>query len=120
MTMTERLLASGSEHGQQTVFVNKFERIWPEVFIHSIPNGGRRSGAEGAWLKAEGMRPGVPDLFVPEWKLYIEMKKAGGTVSPAQKAVHKILVRAGYIVVVCYGCDDALEQCRRHRLGCGE
>lgn len=67
-------------------------------------------------LKAEGMRAGVPDLFVP-WPardgdgritcpgLYIEMKRPGVTassVSPEQRVFIAFLRAAGYRVEVCY------------------
>jgi hypothetical protein len=34
----------------------------------------------------EGVSPGVPDLFIPDWLLWVEMKREkGGRVSPEQK-----------------------------------
>jgi len=52
----------------------------------------------------------VPDLFIPEWKLWIEMKKEGGSVSKPQKEWIDYLCNVGYRVLVCYGRDDAIEQ----------
>lgn len=34
-------------------------------WIHHIPNGGKRDKRTAANLKAEGVRPGVPDIFLP-------------------------------------------------------
>lgn len=35
---------------------------WPLLF--AIPDGGRRDAVTGAHLKAEGVRAGVPDMFL--------------------------------------------------------
>lgn len=53
---------------------------------------------------AQGMLKGAPDLFLPVFKLFIEMKRRdGGVVSESQKKVHKILRELGYKVEVCNG-----------------
>ena len=67
--------------------------------------------AQGASLKAEGVQAGVPDLFVPAWSLWIEMKReTGGTVSPAQRDWIAYLEGIGHTVIVGRGFDDAREQ----------
>ena len=33
--------------------------------MFAIPNGGARDAITGAILKAEGVKPGVPDVFLP-------------------------------------------------------
>ena len=66
---------------------------------------------EAARFRAEGVSAGVPDLCIPEWLLWVEMKRQkGGTVAPAQKDWHAYLVGAGHTVMVCRGCDDAIAQ----------
>lgn len=53
---------------------------------------------------AQGMLKGVCDLFIPQYKLFIEMKRrSGGVVSDKQKNVHDILKSYGYNVEVCNG-----------------
>ena len=53
---------------------------YPELkLLHHIPNGGRRDPIEAKHLKAQGVKPGVPDLCLPVARgnfhgLYIEMK----------------------------------------------
>jgi hypothetical protein len=59
-------------------------------------------------LKKMGVVAGIPDLFVPSWKLYIELKREkGGAVSPAQKKIMLYLQRVGYTVFVCHGAEEA-------------
>lgn len=82
--------------------------------MFSIPNGGQRGKITAQKLKLEGLTPGVPDLFVPEWRLWIEMKRIrGGTLSTAQKQIIPELERVGYTVIVGYGCEDALDKVKR-------
>lgn len=99
-----------TEHQAQVAFVNWFRLAYPGVLIFAIPNGGLRNKVTAARLKAEGARAGVPDLFVPEWRLFIEMKKTkaeGGRLSQAQREMVVALRKAGYETAVCYGLDEA-------------
>lgn len=104
-----------SEHFEQRELVRWFRQTWPGTLIFAIPNGGARSLATAGRLKAEGVMPGVPDLFVPPWWLWIEMKRAkGGVVSPDQKKMIKALESVGYCVLVCRGFEDAKAQIEQH------
>lgn len=59
---------------------------------------------------AQGMLKGCPDLFLPEFDLFIEMKRRdGGVVSLEQQKVHKILRSLGFRVEVCHGAKAAWE-----------
>jgi len=100
-----------SEHLEQVRLVSWFKRQWPSVRIFAIPNGGGRSMAQGASLKAEGVQAGVPDLFVPAWLLWVEMKReTGGVVSPVQKDWIAYLEGIGHTVIIGRGFDDAKRQ----------
>ncbi len=100
-----------SEHLEQVRLVSWFRRSYPSVRIFAIPNGGGRSMAQGASLKAEGVSPGVPDLFVPEWNLWVEMKReTGGVVSPVQRDWIEYLESIGHRVIVGRGFEDAKRQ----------
>jgi len=76
-----------------------------------MPNGGHRGASQGASLKAEGVTPGLPDLFCPEWNLWVEMKREkGGIVSPVQRDWIQYLEGIGHRVIVGRGFEDAKRQ----------
>ena len=100
-----------SEHTEQREFVAWFRKRHRGVRIIAIPNGGQRSIATAARLKAEGVMPGVPDLFIPAWRVWIEMKREkGGTVSADQKDWIAYLTECGYRCFVARGAEDAKRQ----------
>ena len=80
-----------------------------EQLLFAVPNGGERNVIVAARLKAEGVRAGVPDLFLAHPNneyhgLFIEMKKAkGGVVSDNQKCYLDLLKTNGYRAEVCRG-----------------
>lgn len=86
-----------------------------EQLLFAIPNGGQRNIVTAKRMKDEGVRAGIPDLFlaVPRGKfhgLFVEMKKQrGGVVSESQKACMEMLSANGYCVTVCHGFTDAQE-----------
>lgn len=93
-----------TEHLEQREFVSWFRKTHPGVRIFAIPNGGWRGIATGTRLKAEGVSAGVPDLFIPEWRVWIEMKRAkGGALSAKQKEWRDYLIGCGYTVIVAHG-----------------
>lgn len=97
-----------TEHEEQREFVQWFRQTYPGALVFAIPNGGKRGKAEAGRLKAEGVTPGVPDLFIPALGLFIEMKRTqGGSVSAEQKRVMAALELCGYQCAVCKGCDAA-------------
>lgn len=110
------VLKTPTEHEEQREYVRWFRQTYPEVRIMAIPNGGARSPATAGRLKAEGVSPGVPDLFIPAWGLWVEMKRAkGGKVSQEQKEWHSYLASCGYRVIVGLGKTDAIKQTQQLR-----
>jgi hypothetical protein len=86
--------------------------------LFAIPNGGARNAITGALLKAEGVTPGVPDLFLAQLSggfggLFVEMKRLGGKCSDAQLDMHEDLRASGYAVEVV----DDFEGFKRAVLG---
>lgn len=103
-----------SEHEEQRDFVAWFRREHPGTRIFAIPNGGARNIVTATKLKLEGVCPGVPDLFIPDWLVWVEMKRAkGGSVSAYQKDWHQYLVGLGHRVVIGLGCGDAIDKINR-------
>ena len=87
---------------------------WPELrLLHAIPNGGSRNPIEARHLKEQGVKAGIPDIFLPCARggfngLYIEMKRRkGGRVSIEQKKIMIALREQGYRVVVALGWEEA-------------
>lgn len=100
-----------SEHLEQREFVSWFRKNHPGVRIFAIPNGGARSLATAGRLKAEGVSAGVPDLFIPAWLVWIEMKRVdGGTLRKKQKDWRDYLASLGHSVIVAHGQEDAKAQ----------
>lgn len=100
-----------SESAEQIGFVRWFEGRFPGVRIFHIPNGGHRALSVAKKMKEEGVRPGVPDLFIPAWRLWVEMKAAiGGRLSAEQKDWIAYLEGVGDTVIVGRGARDASVQ----------
>lgn len=73
--------------------------------LFAIPNGGARSKITGAILKAEGVRAGVPDLFVCVPRggfhgLYLELKSPIGRLRPDQVTFMASATSQGYLCEV--------------------
>lgn len=109
--MEKRFDRIPTEHEEQRELVRWFRQTWPGMRIFAIPNGGARSAATAGRLKAEGVSPGVPDLFIPALKLWVEMKRTkGGSLSAEQKDWIKYLESVDYCVIVGKGAEDAKEK----------
>ena len=94
----------------QSALVEWFRHRWPGVRIMAIPNGGLRNKVTANRLRWEGVSPGVPDLYIPAWLLWIEVKTEKGRLSSAQKGWIKYLESIGQRCLVVYGLDDAIDQ----------
>lgn len=91
-----------TEDAEQATLVSWFRREYPGVLIFSVPNGGFRHKSTAQKLKQTGQVAGIPDLFIPEWLLWIEMKRVkGGRLSPDQKEKIEYLNRIGHKAIVC-------------------
>lgn len=104
---------SGSEHAAQTALFGwaampDVQIKYPELqWMFAIPNGGLRDKITASNLKAEGVKEGVSDIFLPvprgSWAgLFIEMKRpksargrAGVTKSSQEKFI-EAMVALGY------------------------
>jgi hypothetical protein len=109
MAKLQRAIAT--EHEEQCLFVQWFTLQFPSVRFFSVPNGGKRHKLTAVKLKREGASAGVPDLFFPAWKLFIEFKRSkGGKLSEAQKGWIEYLESVGYSCITVHGFDDCKQQ----------
>ncbi len=88
----------------------------PELaLLYAIPSGGKRSKATAGKMKAEGVKPGVPDLHLPVPRgryhsLYIELKRPGGSLTPEQPHWLAALGRHGHKCAIHHTADGALAE----------
>ena len=81
---------------------------YPELaLMYHIPNEGKRSVVNGAALKRQGLKKGVPDICLPVPRgkyhgMYIEMKRIDGKPTAEQKDFINELAKQGY---ACYVAD---------------
>lgn len=70
----------------------------------AVPNGGKRSKAEGQIFKATGVKAGVPDLAVIYNGIFhgIELKAKYRKPTAVQKERHRLLRNAGARIVTCW------------------
>jgi hypothetical protein len=91
----------------------KQDERWNLMF--HIGNERKCSWITGKRLKAEGVRPGIPDIFLPVPNgdfhgMFIEMKSIKGSLSIIQGIWMDALVKQGYWVVVCHGAERAIQE----------
>ncbi|MCR8931951.1 MULTISPECIES: VRR-NUC domain-containing protein [unclassified Pseudomonas] len=109
---------------EQAALMCDLELSLPAVFdlIYHVPNGGHRVKAVAAKLKAQGVKPGIPDLVLSMARggyfgLYIEFKATppnDAAVSANQQERLRKLNDQGYLAIVCRGHFDAMEQIRAY------
>lgn len=107
---------------QQSLFhwAALYDAHYPQLRnMFAIPNGGKRNPREAARLKREGVRAGVPDIFLAypgNWGnrngdcdngLFIEMKTAAGKISKFQEEWFYKLQFAKFAIEVCYTWQEA-------------
>ena len=111
-----------SEHDEQKLLVSwcsQVAAIYPGADrIFAIPNAGKRSPRAGKWMKEEGLKEGVPDLFIPVRRgdkagLFIEMKHGSGKPTKVQAEWLRFLSR-DYETAVCWSCGEAIEVIKRY------
>ena len=112
------MMMRNSEHNEQAALMQWWQLASlrfgiPEPLLFAIPNGGLRNRITGAKMKAEGVRAGVPDLFLAVASmgyngLFIELKQEhAGRTSSAQDAMLSLLEAQGYRTAVCHGWHNA-------------
>lgn len=106
------------EHDIQCAFIEWTlwaEKGMPELQLgFACPNGGGRNKAQAGKLKAEGVRPGVPDWILPVARcgyigLAIEFKSPTGSVSEAQRNFIDLMRAGGWMVQILRSPDAAID-----------
>ena len=125
--ITPEQLAGDSESSQQKALF-----AWAALncgqypalaYMFAVPNGGLRDIRTASTLKAEGVKSGVPDIFLPsqgkhngEWRYcgcFIEMKlekyrnRKNGGCSDEQIDFMEWAANAAYYCKVCYSWTEA-------------
>ena len=109
------------EHDAQCLVV-EWARLnegkWPELkLLFAVPNGARVAMRTAVKLKREGMKAGVPDLWLPmrssgllgdKSGLVIEMKAPKGRLSKEQDDWLFSLEMQGWTTAVCYSAEEAI------------
>lgn len=111
-----------SEHQIQSAYFD-WARMHPVARrAYAIPNGGHRHIAVAGKLKAEGVRKGVLDVFIPvaaggAHGLCIEFKAGRNNLTPEQAEEAAALVCDGYAVGVCWDTGEAIDLTLRYLAG---
>ncbi|HEX2864216.1 MAG TPA: VRR-NUC domain-containing protein [Deinococcales bacterium] len=109
-------MARRPEHLQQVALFEwaaRQERRYPALrWLHAIPNGGLRHVSVALELQAEGVKAGVPDVFLPAarggWHgLYVEMKVGKNRPTAQQRDFIATARAEGYRAEVCYSWTEA-------------
>jgi len=85
-----------------------------ETMLFHVPNGGKRNIREAVRLKRQGVKAGIPDIYldVPNGKyhgLRIELKVAPNKPTKNQIKYIDMYNELGYKAVFCYSADKAID-----------
>jgi hypothetical protein len=83
--------------------------------MFAIPNGGLRDKRNAVNLKREGVKAGVPDIFLPVPSgsyhgLFVEMKWSKNKPSESQLEFIESATGQGYKCVIAYSAEEALSE----------
>ena len=121
-----------SEHSEQAavmMWAQVNESRFPELrWLHSSLNGIFIPGNPITrariinHMKNEGMKNGIPDLFLPVARrgyhgLYVEMKTEKGRPTPEQNEFLEFADAQGYLDKVCVGYEEAVETLEWYQIG---
>lgn len=100
------------ESWEQQSLIAELERLEPGILMEINPAAGMKLDKRmAATVKMLGYQAGTLDIFLPEYRVYIELKRQkGSALSPEQKTRIPRLEAAGYRVIVAKGAVDAINQ----------
>lgn len=110
-----------TEHGEQQALFEWAAMMantgrYPGIeLLFAIPNGGHRHKAVARKMQEEGVKAGVPDIFLPVPRngipgMFIELKVGENRPTVIQKAWQRWLQAQGYYVVTCWGFEQARDE----------
>lgn len=114
-------MKNGESLQQQAYF--QWARLHPVAkAAFAIPNGGARSKITAAILKAEGVKPGVSDVFLPvpiehRHGLWIEFKHDDGRPTKEQREFLEERNAMGYCCAVAWDAELAIKHTVRYLRG---
>ena len=118
-----RMKRNDFEHLEQVKLFN-WAREKESLHLHlglmfAVPNGGKRPIGTAKKMKAEGVKSGVPDVFLAVPKndkhgLFIEMKYGKNKMSANQVWWTNSLKVEGYAVAVCYSFEEARDSIKKY------
>lgn len=118
-----------SEHDEQVALAAWAERSkakYPALrWLFAIPNGAclgddaKSRAIRMKYLKAEGLKTGVYDLFLPSPRggyagLFVEMKIGGNKPTADQQEFGRDMRAEGYAAVVCYSFEQAQQEIKTY------
>ena len=116
LTLVSAVLSEEQEQWDVMSWSQKEIDTYPDLkLLFHIPNGGWRHIATARKLRWSGVKPGVPDLFLPVPRggfpgLWIEMKSTDKSAKTSEHQEQWIgdLREKGYKVAVCRGSASAI------------
>lgn len=111
-----------SEHAEQAAlfrWAKSMERRYPDLeLLYAVPNAAKRTMATAGRMKAEGLKAGVPDVWLPVPRvlgsvqvqyhgLVIEMKVGKNKPTQAQERWLSRLRDQRYMTAICYSFEAA-------------
>ena len=101
-----------AEHEEQVALMLMCQTDERLKWLYAIPNGGARDVRTGVKMKAEEVKRGVADLFLPlpvgDWHgCYVEMKHGKNKLTPEQAEFLEYVRSKGYYTAVCYSAEEA-------------
>jgi hypothetical protein len=121
----EYIAKTGSESAHQKALfcwaaLPNQQRAYPELsLMFAIPNGGERNKIVAGNLKAEGVKAGVLDIFLPVARggfhgLFVELKVDKNRMTPEQITFGAAVALQGYEVATCYSWFEAAQVIQRY------
>lgn len=121
MLNPDLIAKAGTEHAHQTALFcaisqPDIQAKYPELMLaFAIPNGGKRDARTAAMLKAEGVKAGVWDIFLPvpvgEYHgMWLELKVKPNKLTTEQGEFYQAMQPYGFDWFVAYTWREAFDK----------